>query len=79
MGGAYVAGVTASPDFPATADDVAIQADGKIVTVGSVGFSGEAPDRGAIIDGRTVPIYGDRTGIVVLPPPPPPPPSSARQ
>lgn len=39
------------------------------------GFSGAAPDRGALISGRSLPVYGDRGGSAPPPPPPPPEPT----
>jgi hypothetical protein len=29
-------------------------------------FSGSAPDRGAIIGGRGIPVYGDRSGAATM-------------
>ena len=59
LGADYLTEVTAS-HTPALSPGSAPKNSGVVIANVTDGFSGSAPDRGAIIDGRPVPAYGDR-------------------
>lgn len=66
LGANYLTEITATYT-PTLAGSTAPKNSGIAIANVTDGFSGTAPDRGAIIAGRPIPIYGDRS---TLPPPP---------
>jgi hypothetical protein len=60
LGSNYLTEIT-TPYAPALAVGTTPKNSGAVIPNITDGFSGAAPDRGAIIEGRAVPQYGDRT------------------
>jgi hypothetical protein len=73
LGGTYLTMIT-SPFTPAIADGTAPRGAGVAIAGITDGHSGAAPDMGAMITGRTAPVWGDRTAAgpvdAVAPSPP---------
>jgi hypothetical protein len=60
LGADYSTEVTV-PYIPALSPGTAPKNSGVVIPNITDGFSGGAPDRGAIIEGRPIPQYGDRS------------------
>ena len=70
MSNPWTTAITLGPDYhtevtvdytPALAPGTAPKNSGVVIPNITDGFAGGAPDRGAIIEGRPVPQYGDRS------------------
>ncbi len=66
LGNDYKTEITAKY-VPTLASGSAPKNSGAVIPNITNGYSGSAPDRGAIISGRSLPLWGDRTGVAVPP------------
>ena len=64
FGANYLTQITTS-HTPTPAAGTALKGGGVAIPGITDGYSGSAPDIGAVIAGRPVPVYGDRSGVVV--------------
>jgi hypothetical protein len=72
LGANYLTKVTATYT-PILAPGMTPKNSGVMIPNITDGFSGAAPDRGALIEGRAIPLYGDRADLVPAPAPGPTP------